>query len=150
MAQCNTNMPSVSQGRIYRDNLTCCHTEIQAVDQTCYLTRIQYTATLEAVLSKLWFYSVSAMTGWPGISILWLDEAASLIHNIYHSVAVRTAVKNNTRNRSASILPPSLSLSPPLSLSLSLSHTHTHTHTLTDEQTNIISHSSLPFSSAVW
>ena len=34
---------SVSQGRIYLDNCTCCHTEIQVADQTFYLTQSQYT-----------------------------------------------------------------------------------------------------------
>ena len=34
---------SVSQGRIYSDNFTCCHTEIQVADQTFYLTQSQYT-----------------------------------------------------------------------------------------------------------
>ena len=36
---------SVSQGRIYSDNCTCCHTEIEVADQTFYLTRSQYTDT---------------------------------------------------------------------------------------------------------
>ena len=36
---------SVSQGRIYSDNCTCCHTEIQVADQTFYLTQSQYTDT---------------------------------------------------------------------------------------------------------
>ena len=36
---------SVSQGRICSDNLTCCHTEIEAADQTFYLTQSQYTDT---------------------------------------------------------------------------------------------------------
>ena len=35
----------LSQGRICSDNLTCCHTEIEAEDQTCYLTHSQYTDT---------------------------------------------------------------------------------------------------------
>ena len=34
---------SVSQGRICSDNLTCCHTEIEAADQTFYLTQSQNT-----------------------------------------------------------------------------------------------------------
>ena len=34
---------SVSQGRICTDNFTCCHTEIEAADQTFYLTQSQYT-----------------------------------------------------------------------------------------------------------
>ena len=36
---------SVSQGRICTDNFTCCHTEIEAVDQTFHLTQSQYTDT---------------------------------------------------------------------------------------------------------
>ena len=35
----------VSQGRIYSDNFTCCHTDIEIADQTFYLTRSQYTDT---------------------------------------------------------------------------------------------------------
>ena len=34
---------SVSQGRICTDNFTCCHTEIEAADQTFHLTQSQYT-----------------------------------------------------------------------------------------------------------
>ena len=36
---------SVSQGRICTDNFTCCHTEIEAADQTFHLTKSQYTDT---------------------------------------------------------------------------------------------------------
>ena len=36
---------SVSQGRIWSDNFTCCHTEIEAADQTFYLTQSLYTDT---------------------------------------------------------------------------------------------------------
>ena len=36
---------SVSQGRICADNFTCCHTEIEAADQTFRLTQSQYTDT---------------------------------------------------------------------------------------------------------
>ena len=36
---------SVSQGRISSDNFTCCHTEIEAADQTFHLTQSQYTDT---------------------------------------------------------------------------------------------------------
>ena len=36
---------SVSQGRICSDNFACCHTEIEAADQTFYLTQSQYTDT---------------------------------------------------------------------------------------------------------
>ena len=40
--------------------------------------------------SGVWFvrcYGVSAMTGWPGVSILWLGELARLTYNFYLSVA---------------------------------------------------------------
>ena len=36
---------SVSQGRICTDNFTCCHTEIEAADQTFHLTQSQYPDT---------------------------------------------------------------------------------------------------------
>ena len=36
---------SVSPGRICSDNCTCCHTEVEAADQTFYLTQSQYTDT---------------------------------------------------------------------------------------------------------
>ena len=36
---------SVSQGRTCSDNFTCCHTEIEAADQTFCLTQSQYTDT---------------------------------------------------------------------------------------------------------
>ena len=36
---------SVSQGQICSDNCTCCHTETEVADQTCYLTQSQYTDT---------------------------------------------------------------------------------------------------------
>ena len=36
---------SVSRGRICSDNFTCCHTEIEAADQTFHLTQSQYTGT---------------------------------------------------------------------------------------------------------
>ena len=36
---------SVSQGRICTDNFTCCHTEMEAADQTFHLIQSQYTDT---------------------------------------------------------------------------------------------------------
>ena len=36
---------SVSQGRIWSDNFTCCHTETEVADPTIYLTQSQYTDT---------------------------------------------------------------------------------------------------------
>ena len=36
---------SVSQGRIFSDKFTCCHTEIQVAGQSFYLTQSQYTDT---------------------------------------------------------------------------------------------------------
>ena len=36
---------SVSQERIFSDNFTCCHTEIEVANQTFYLTQSQYTDT---------------------------------------------------------------------------------------------------------
>ena len=48
LVACLLNIPavaSVSQGRIYIDNLTCCHTEIEAAEQTFHLIQSQYTDT---------------------------------------------------------------------------------------------------------
>ena len=42
-----------------------------------------------ATLPGAWHYSVSAGTGWPGVSILWLGEMESLICHFYLSVAAR-------------------------------------------------------------
>ena len=36
---------SVSQGRIFSDNCTCCHSEIEVADQTFYLAQSKYTNT---------------------------------------------------------------------------------------------------------
>ena len=36
---------SVSQARIYKDNFTSRHTEVEVTDQTFYLTQSQYTDT---------------------------------------------------------------------------------------------------------
>ena len=36
---------SVSQGRIYSDKFTCCHTETEVADPNFYLTQSQYTDT---------------------------------------------------------------------------------------------------------
>ena len=43
---------SVSQGRFCRDSCTCCHTEIEVADQTCYLTQSQYFHTAETTRSS--------------------------------------------------------------------------------------------------
>ena len=40
-----------------------------------------------ATLPGTWCYRVSAETGWPGVSILWLGKVESLICNFYLSVA---------------------------------------------------------------
>ena len=44
---CSTSQQhaSVSQGRIWSDNFTCCHTEIEVADPTFHLTQSQYTDT---------------------------------------------------------------------------------------------------------
>ena len=38
----SSNIHNVSHIRIYLDNCTCCHTEVEIVDQTCYLFRSLY------------------------------------------------------------------------------------------------------------
>ena len=45
-----------------------------------------------ATLPDAWHYKVSAGTGQPGVSILWLGEAESLICNVYLGVAARQIV----------------------------------------------------------
>ena len=45
--------------------------------------------TPAATLPGAWCFRVSAGTGWPGVSILWLDEVESLICSFYLSVAAR-------------------------------------------------------------
>ena len=40
-----SKQPRKSQGRICLDNCTCCHTETQAADPTCYLIQSQSTDT---------------------------------------------------------------------------------------------------------
>ena len=46
----------------------------------------------KATLPGAWHYRVSAGTGWPGVSMLWLGEMQSFIHNFYLSVAAHTTV----------------------------------------------------------
>ena len=48
--------------------------------------------TLVATLPGTWCYRVSAGTGWPGVSILWLVEMESWICNFYLSVAAHAIV----------------------------------------------------------
>ena len=45
-----------------------------------------------ATLPGAWCYRVSAGTGWPSVSILWLGEMESLVCNFYLSVAARIIV----------------------------------------------------------
>ena len=45
-----------------------------------------------ATLPGVWHFRVSAGTGRPGVSILWLDEVESWICNFYLHVAVRAIV----------------------------------------------------------
>ena len=51
--------------------------------------------TLLAILQGAWHKRVSASTGWPGLSILWLGEKAYnyLICNFYLKVAAGNSVK---------------------------------------------------------
>ena len=58
-----------------------------------------------AVLPGAWRYRVSAGTGRPGVSILWLDEVESLICNFYLSVAARKIVWADPSLRYTSLLP---------------------------------------------
>ena len=45
IALCSSNIQSVSQGRIYTDNVVCCHTEIEAADQALYPIHSQCITT---------------------------------------------------------------------------------------------------------
>ena len=70
---------NVSQGQICSDNFTCCHTEIEAVDQTFYLTQSQYddagpTPSADPITPVAWqvshwsaSFQVTGVT-WPGKS----------------------------------------------------------------------------------
>ena len=57
-----------------------------------------------ATLPGAWRYTVSAETGRPGVSILWLGEVKSLICNFYLSVAARKIVWADPSLRHTSIL----------------------------------------------
>ena len=57
-----------------------------------------------ATLPGAWRYRVSAGTGRPGVSILWLDEVESLICNFYLSVAARKIVWADPSPRYTSML----------------------------------------------
>ena len=45
-----------------------------------------------ATLPGAWHYKISAGTGWPGVSKLWLGEVESLIWNFYLSVALSVQI----------------------------------------------------------
>ena len=68
---------TVSQGQICSDGCTCCHTEIEVADQTCYLTQLQHTDTGQTSPST---DPVSPST-WQGTpifkSLVWLDPEKS-------------------------------------------------------------------------
>ena len=53
---------------------------------------LKKSGTPVATLPGAWRYRVSAGTGWPGVSILWLGETESLVCNFYLSVAARKIV----------------------------------------------------------
>ena len=58
-----------------------------------------------ATLPGAWHYRVSAGTGQPGVSILWLGEVERLICNFYLSVAARKIVWADPSLRYTSLLP---------------------------------------------
>ena len=57
-----------------------------------------------ATLPGVWHCRVSAETGRPGVSILWLGEVESLICNFYFSVAARKIVFADSSLRYSSML----------------------------------------------
>ena len=73
------------------------------------LVRIQLAVDLKigtpvATLPGAWRYRVSAGTGRPGVSILWLAEMESWIFNFYLSVAARKIVRADQLLRYTSTL----------------------------------------------
>ena len=60
--------------------------------------------TQVATLPGAWYYRVSAGTGRPSVSILWLGEVESLICNFYLSVAARKIVWADPSLRYTSML----------------------------------------------
>ena len=57
-----------------------------------------------ATLPGAWRYRVSAATGWPGVSLLWLGEVESLICSFYLNVAVSKIVWADPSLRYTSLL----------------------------------------------
>ena len=91
-----------------------------------------------ATLPGAWHYRVSAGTGWPGFSILWLGEMESVICNFYLSVAAREIVWADPSLRYTRMLLGRLvtnkQLTPVCASTEILNlwhtvHTHLHTHT---------------------
>ena len=57
-----------------------------------------------AILPGAWHCRVSAGTGWPSVSILWLGEMESLMYNFYFSVAACKIVGADPSLRYTSLL----------------------------------------------
>ena len=66
------------------------------VSQACYVVEI-YHSGLKPLKWLLLHERVSARTGWPGVSILYIGEIASLICIIFLSVAACTVVNSKSR-----------------------------------------------------
>ena len=66
----------------------CLHLDFSSLSQRSDLK----IGTPVATLPGAWRYGVSAGTGWPGVSILWLGEVESLLCNFYLSGAARKIV----------------------------------------------------------
>ena len=60
--------------------------------------------TLVAILPGAWFSRVSAETGWPSLSTLWLCKIASLVRNFYLSMAVCTTDRADSSPRYTGML----------------------------------------------
>ena len=80
------------ESRLRRDFLGSSHTSDSKI------------GTPVATLPGAWRYRVSAGTGRPGVSILWLGEVESLICNFYLSVAARKIVWADPSLRYTSML----------------------------------------------
>ena len=107
------------------DKFTLLHRDYEAVGPSCYITQsrghdtgptsptlifrflrwnFSGSGTPVATLPGVWLYKVSAGTGRPGVSILWLGEVERLICNFYLSVAARKIVWADPSLRYISLL----------------------------------------------
>ena len=83
------------------------------------------TYTPVGVLPRAWHHSRSARTVWPVVSILWLDRMASLICNLYLTVAARPVVWKDLSLRHMLLVVGTLSSQPACNTRMDM-HTSLH------------------------